>query len=1044
MDIRDILKSFDQLSEGDSTVHKAGPGGYGNKHGSEDVTDQYGKPIGRMSLGKLGAENEPKRGKGRPPNPDKAQSYDSSALSKAMGMGKAPKPTGKPSVKHSLKEYFNELDDALNEAGLAVQPMPVTPQQKQQQAVASKPSFMIKDPANPTTPAITTSDPAVVSAAKNGTMTMQKPGAAPTAGAAPAAGSGSQLGAMAEAGDVGKHNNATTGFDALVRKLTPKYGKEAATKIAGAQFQKMKEGEMDEAAKWRDPKYKDKLYTQKPGDSDDYDDMDYGYDDYVDTRPENDPGQKRRMGGVGHEIDILPTDPLQKWHRRSAKNSINTQGKRAGLPSRDQITSLKQSIKNVHGQHRKSNLPEADAPQHFAQSSPLSTANRGVLEGTRIPTLNQLLKTSSPSPKDTYYIVQGSVADEEGRDVTVFNIYYNDKPVFGPYYNPKSATRKLHQLRSDGHEIIGERVEQMDEAEAPQHYAQSSPMSTGGRNPNSLEEGKKGVNPFAKKDTKKKPDDDGDGVPDWADKKPGKDDNEGKKKGAAPKKGVNPFAKKTEKQKVKEGMEHNLQAARLEGKSHALRKMPYNCTHDGMEEARHYHDGFKEGLDECYGQMPIMGRTAVDEMGSEVGTMASYGSTGLGEMDKTSYMKQQAIKTPGDTFKAFGQTMSDNNVLDEFAFEAFDNQLSALLESEEKVSEGMTVSISKGQHGSPDSVSVSAQDGEADQLLSIIKSAGLGLFGGEEKGFNAPEGGAGAHGGISVVDDHDGMMALMKRLSGGEMSADDSQEGEEEHSHEGEEETCNECGGMMEAGHSCGSKEVVDEVESEDQMAYKVAEDNPPDSGADNTDADVAGNAAANSALATADAGEDEEEGKVYSSPTNESDEDTDANCKKCDCSPCKCETVAESFANLYKKLAFLSEESTEKEDEKAEEAGKKVAKDIEYDEGHKGKDDDKAEEAGKKVAKDIEYDDKKDKKDKKVDESYANSADDTFEADIDFMTKIISGGPNKQKSTGQTTVPVISGQGKRTGIDGKKDIKESMLNESVNDWKKLAGIVIK
>ena len=86
------------------------------------------------------------------------------------------------------------------------------------------------------------------------------------------------------------------------------------------------------------------------------------------------------------------------------------------------------------------------------------------------------------------------------------------------------------------------------------------------------------------------------------------------------------------------------------------------------------------------------------------------------------------------------------------------------------------------------------------------------------------------------------------------------------------------------------------------------------------------------------------------------------------------------------------------------------------------------------------QYDAKKDK----VDESYANSADDTFEADIDFMTKVISGGLNKQKSTGQTTIPVIAGQGMRTGIDGKKDIKESMLNESVNDWKKLAGIIVK
>jgi hypothetical protein len=870
MDIRDILKSFDQLSEATTTtdkgtVHKSEPGGYGNKHGSEDVKDQYGKPVGRMSLGKLGAQNEPKRGKGRPPNPDKAKEYDSTALNKAMGIGKAPKPSGKPSVKHSLKEYFDQMDEALQEAALAVQPMPATPQQKQQQAVATKPSFMIKDPANPSMPAITTQDPAVVQAAKNGTMSMQKPGAAPTApGATPAAGAGSQVKPMEEDGEnwikgAIKHPGAFT-KKASSHGMTPK---EFANKV------------------------------------------------------------------LAHKKDY------------PAKTEKQAQ--------------LAKTL---------SKMKEAEQPQHFAQSSPLSTANRGVLEG------------------------------------------------------------------------------------------------------------KKGVNPFAKKDTKKKPDADKDGVPDWADKKPGKDDNEGKKKGAAPKKGVNPFAKKDEKKKVKEGMEHHLQAARLEGKSHALRKMPYNCTHEDMEEARCYHDGFKEGLDECYGQMPIMGRTAVDEVSPEVGTMASYGAHD--EMDEGNAFTAGLAKTPhGGKFKVGGSTFTDrtsyDSNLDEFAFEAFDSQLKALLESEEKVSEGMTVSISKGQQGSPDSVSVSAQDGEADQLLSIIKSAGMGLFGGDEQnGYGAPQGSAGAHGGISVVDDHDGMMALMKKLSGGgEMQSggdyeNEEGQGEEDHMH-GEEETCNECGGMMEENHQCGSgQQVVDEVESEDQMEFEVAE-NAPDSGADNTDADVAGNASANNALATADAGEDEEEGQVYSKPVSEDGDDEaeaetevddaenveesdskDDNCKKCDCNPCKCETMSESsFFNLFRKISMLSEESTEKKDEKAEKAGKKVANDIEYDEGHKGKDDNKAEKAGKKVTKDIEYDDKKDekyKKDKKVDESYANSADDTFEADIDFMTKVISGGLNKQKSTGQTTVPVINGQKSRMGVDGLgSPMKES--NDLLKDYRKLSGL---
>jgi hypothetical protein len=72
-----------------------------------------------------------------------------------------------------------------------------------------------------------------------------------------------------------------------------------------------------------------------------------------------------------------------------------------------------------------------------------------------------------------------------------------------------------------------------------------------------------------------------------------------------------------------------------------------------------------------------------------------------------------------------------------------------------------------------------------------------------------------------------------------------------------------------------------------------------------------------------------------------------------------------------------MEEERTNKRDNRAEKAGRKVAKDIEYDEKKKdgihGKrrdsEDSKAERAGKKVTKDIEYDEKKDKK-KEVDET--------------------------------------------------------------------------
>jgi hypothetical protein len=53
-------------------------------------------------------------------------------------------------------------------------------------------------------------------------------------------------------------------------------------------------------------------------------------------------------------------------------------------------------------------------------------------------------------------------------------------------------------------------------------------------------------------------------------------------------------------------------------------------------------------------------------------------------------------------------------------------------------------------------------------------------------------------------------------------------------------------------------------------------------------------------------------------------------------------------------------------------------------------------------------------------------------------MTKVISGGLNKQKSTGQTTIPVIAGQNDRTGYNGADLVKEG----SVMSHDGLAGLM--
>jgi len=808
MDFKSLLSQLDQLNEATEKTktglkHTAEPGGYGRK----DDEDEEGNKIKPTST--------EKRGKGRPKKATQTsgedKKYDFSAFGVKAGKDvKLPKYDKKKTTKHSLKEYFDQLEQALNEEGITVKPMQGASQ-------------IIGPDGKPMGTADMATANVIKAASEKGTLKLGNdeqvnelsPGTIQSAAAKRDAQQPDQMSQATQRKDpmvhatnrinmntrtldekdIGKHNNATTGFDALVRKLTPKYGKEVAMKIAGSQMKKIKEAEM----------------------------------------PTHD-------GDMG-----------------------------AGLGA--------------------------------------------------------------------------------GRN-------------------------------------------QQFEA--------------------------------------KKPDANKNGIPDYAEDGKGKND--------------------LKKKKVKESMNENLLAARLKGKHDGI-KGHSHCgkNYEDMEEARCYHEGYKEGLDECYGQMPIQGMVGEVEGSTPAATLPGMASQaehgGIAEVSRGEYMKQQASK-PGDTFKAFGQTFHDSDVLDEFAFEALDNQLNALLESKEEVAEGMTVSISKGQQGAPDSVSVSAQDGEAEQLLSIIKSAGLGLFGGEEtNGYGAPQGGN-AHGGIEVVDDHDGMMALMKKLAGGaeEVSGGDfeNEEGHEEHEHGHEhEEACNECGMAYEScGCDHGDKEVVDEVESEDQQQYNVAEDNPPDSGADNTNADVAGQVGSDEALAKDDAAADEEEAKIYSSPTNESEDETGEEAGK---EEEKKEMSESSFFNLYKKLALLSEESTSEKDDKAEKAAKKVAKDIEYDEDHKGKDDDKAEEAGEKVKKDIEYDDKKDKKEK-IDE-WANEAgkkgtDASFEADIDFMMNIISGGLNKRKQTGQTTIPVVSTQLNRMVSQGTTDINESkMLNESVSDWKKLAGI---
>jgi hypothetical protein len=143
---------------------------------------------------------------------------------------------------------------------------------------------------------------------------------------------------------------------------------------------------MAEAAKWRDPQYKDKLYTQEPRDYDQYDYHDTDY--YNGPKPDDYPGEKNLKGGSEYDHN----DPLRKGFGRSGTGSPVEKGPRKGLPTRNQITGLKQSIRDVSGRHVRPNLPE----QAMAENTELND----MLKYAGVPVKESVLTDSTGHTMD--------------------------------------------------------------------------------------------------------------------------------------------------------------------------------------------------------------------------------------------------------------------------------------------------------------------------------------------------------------------------------------------------------------------------------------------------------------------------------------------------------------------------------------------------------------------------------------------------------------------------------------------------------------------
>jgi hypothetical protein len=238
---------------------------------------------------------------------------------------------------------------------------------------------------------------------------------------------------------------------------------------------------------------------------------------------------------------------------------------------------------------------------------------------------------------------------------------------------------------------------------------------------------------------------------------------------------------------------------------------------------------------------------------------------------------------------------------------------------------------------------------------------------------------------------------------------------------------------------------MVDEVESEDQMEFEVAEDNAPDSGAAETTADENAEAEEDKALALKSVNESfadilarleklaegsgDEPKHAEHDKKDDKDHDDDEEEEVTESE--QLDEISDNLATSYLSKAASSRE-TDKERSSLpmkKQDNRMAGANLAREKIRAGQNKDSMARVGTNEEVDLN------EWANQVGKGPGKGTDASFEADIDFMTKVIAGGLNKPKSTGQTTVPVIAGQ------ESRMHDHQGTVSDSVDDWVKLAGI---
>jgi hypothetical protein len=124
-------------------------------------------------------------------------------------------------------------------------------------------------------------------------------------------------------------------------------------------------------------------------------------------------------------------------------------------------------------------------------------------------------------------------------------------------------------------------------------------------------------------------------------------------------------------------------------------------------------------------------------------------------------------------------------IKESFVYDVWNHQL------EKMINESLTVTTTKGDNGTDDSVSVTASGSDASDIMAILRNAGIGSMGAEEEhmdhptsAYGAPEGeavGVVQIDGPEVIDGDDTMLGLMKKIADINNGHEEGHEGHMDH-----------------------------------------------------------------------------------------------------------------------------------------------------------------------------------------------------------------------------------------------------------------------